>query len=235
MNTHASSNYGRRFIRRAVNNLNRRHNGRIYYSARAVIESLEATPTERAMVTNYSDGGLYFESDALITPGAIIYVGISESPYRQSTTTYECHRVRVKWCRDLYRSEFKYGYGVQHLDPIDSYTHENGEQSYDIPQYLKLIIAANAKNKECRKHPRKPANRKVLFTAANQYFEGTITDVSKGGLFIATADKFTTGERIHLVVPGTKFDSGVMIKAEIVRIAATGIGVKLLGLLKKEG
>ena len=210
----------------------RRRNGRIYHSTSAIIESLDSISSENATVINYSNGGLYFESDALITPGAIIYLGIFDSPYHRPDTTYECHRVKIRWCKDLYRSDYKYGYGGQHLDPIGAYTDTAREKLYDIPKYLKLILADKANNKDNRTHPRKPVSKKVLFTSANQFYEGTITNVSKGGFFITTTHNFVAGNTIHLVVPGTKFDQGIMIKAEIVRNTTAGIGVKLLGLLK---
>ena len=215
--------------RRTLSAQDRRKNGRIYHSATAVIESLDSMLSDSAMVVNYSNSGLYFESDTLITPGAITYLGIFDSPYNQSSATYECHRVKIMWCKDLYRSDYKFGYGARHLDPIGAYTGVVSEKLYDLPQYLKLILADK---KDGRKYPRKPVCRKVLFTSGNQFYEGTITDVSKGGFFIATSANFVTGKTVNLVVPGTKFDGGVMIKAEIVRTTAAGIGVKLLGLLK---
>lgn len=224
----------RQFLRHIVSNQDRRNNGRIYYSASAVIESLDSVPTDCAMVINYSDGGLYFETDSLITPGAVIYLGICDSPYNPSSTTYECHRVKIRWCKDLYRSDYKFGYGAQHLDPIGAYTGDNSEQFYDLPKYLKLIIANREDKKDNRKHPRKPVSRKVLFTTAKRCYEGMITDASKGGFFIAVAGHFSGGENISIVVPGTKFDKGVMIKAQIVRLTRTGIGVKFAGLLKKD-
>ena len=232
MNTESSYDYMRRNSYLAVSNQDRRGNGRIYHSASAVIENLETMHSHSAMIINYSNGGLYIESDALFSPGAIIFLGLSNSPYNQSTASYECHRVKVMWYKDLYHAEYKYGYGVQHLDPIDAYTDDIGEQVYDLPQYLKLVIADKKDN---RKHPRKPVSKKVLFTSANECYEGTIQNISKGGFFIATAKEFTKGNTINLVVPGTKFDKGVMIKAEIVRNTETGIGVKILGLLKDDG
>ena len=231
MITQLSFDSSRENERRAVSSQDRRKNGRIYHSATAVIENLDSMTSDSAMVVNYSNSGLYFESDTLITPGAIVYLGIFDSPYNQSSTTYECHRVKIMWCKDLYRSDYKYGYGAQHLDPISAYTDVINEKLYDLPQYLKLILADK---KDCRKHPRKPVIKKVLFTSGNQFYEGTITDVSKGGFFIATTENFVTGKTVNLVVPGTKFDRGVMIKAEIVRTTAAGIGVKLLGLLKHD-
>lgn len=230
MNTQFAFDPSQQNTLRGVKNHDRRRNGRIYYSASAVIENLDSTSLNSAMVINYSNGGLCFESDALITPGTIIYLGISDSPYSHAATTYECHRVKVMWCKDLYRSDYKYGYGVRHLDPIDAYTDDIGEQLYDIPKYLKMVMAAK---KDCRRHPRKAASSKVFFTSANQFHEGTITDVSKGGFFIATPDNFVVGQTVNLVVPGTKFDKGVMIKAEIVRTTPAGIGAKIIGLIKK--
>ncbi len=234
MSTPQTLEPNRQYLRRIVSNQDRRNNGRIYFSASAVIESLDSVPADSAMVINYSDGGLYFESDALITPGAVIYLGLCDSPYYPSSTTYECHRVKIRWCKDLYRSDYKFGYGAQHLDPIRAYTGDSGEQFYDLPKYLKLIIADNGGKKDHRKHPRKSVSRKVLFTTANQCYEGRVTDVSKGGFFIVTTGQFSGGENINIVVPGTKFDKGTMIKAQIVRLTANGIGVKFAGLLKKE-
>lgn len=209
----------------------RRKNDRLAYSAKAVIESLDAIPLAKAHVLNYSCGGLYIETDALITPGTVLYLGIADSPYIDASTQYECHRVKVKWCKDLYHSGFKYGYGVQHLDPIGVYSRDMEKYFYDIPQYLKLVMADK---KESRKYPRKSASRPVLFTTAAQCYEGVIENVSKGGLFIATESHFQIGDMIKLVVPGTKYDKGVMIKAQIVHRNHSGIGVKLLGIQKAQ-
>ncbi len=235
MSTPQTLEPNRQYLRRFVSNQDRRNNGRIYLSASAVIESLDSVPADGAMVINYSDGGLYFESDALITPGAVIYLGLCESPYNPSSTTYECHRVKIRWCKDPYRSDYKFGYGAQHLDPIGAYTVDSGEQFYDLPKYLKPHHGGQrGSKKDNRKHPRKSVSRKVLFTTANKCYEGRVTDVSKGGFFIVTTGQFSDGENINIVVPGTKFDKGIMIKAQIVRLTDNGIGVKFAGLLKKE-
>ena len=43
---------------------------------------------------------------------------------------------------------------------------------------------------------------------------------------------FSVGQAIRLVIPGTRIDNGVMLKAEIIRFNATGVGVKFSGLIK---
>ena len=208
----------------------KRKNDRVDYTAGAVIESLDPSPSVNAWVANYSSGGLYFESDTLITPGTNIYLGIFGSPYSDSAAEYECHRVKIKWCKDLYNSNFKYGYGAQHLDPIGAYSRDAQQHFYDIPQYLKLMMEDG---RESRKYPRKPADKSVIFTSADQFCKGTITNISKCGLFIESETELNVGDEINIRVPKTKFDKGIMLKAEVVRATSSGIGVKLTGIVKK--
>ena len=171
-----------------IGNRDKRKNDRIDYTAGAVIETLDPSPSVSACIANYSSGGLYFESDALITPGTNIYLGIFGSPYSESA------------------------------------------HFYDIPQYLKIMMKDG---RESRKHPRKPADKHVIFTSADQFCKGTITNVSKGGFFIETETGLNVGDRIKIAVPGTKFDKGFMLRGEIVRATSSGIGVKLIGIIKK--
>jgi hypothetical protein len=213
-----------------ISNRDKRKNDRIDYTAGAVIESLDPSPSVSACVANYSNGGLYFKSDTLITPGTNIYLGIFGSPYSASASEYECHRVKIKWCKDLYNSDYKYGYGAQHLDPIGAYSRDAAQHFYDIPQYLKLMME---NRRESRKYPRKPADKSVIFTSADKSCRGTITDVSKGGLFIKTETGLDIGDRIKIAVPGTKFDKELVLRAEVVRTTSSGFGVKLIGILKK--
>jgi hypothetical protein len=213
-----------------ISDRNKRKNDRIDYMAGAVIESLDPSPSVNACIANYSSGGLYFESDTLITPGTNIYLGIFGSPYSESSAEYECHRVKIKWCKDLYNSDFKYGYGAQHLDPIGAYSRDAEQHFYDIPRYLKLMMEDG---RESRKYPRKPADKSIIFTSADQFCNGTITNVSKGGLFIETETGLNVGDRIKIAVPGTKFAKGLMLRAEVVRATSSGIGVKLIGIIKK--
>ena len=68
-----------------ISNRDKRKNDRIDYTAGAIIESLDPSPSVSACIANYSSGGLYFESDTLITPGTNIYLGIFGSPYSESS------------------------------------------------------------------------------------------------------------------------------------------------------
>ena len=59
-----------------------------------------------------------------------------------------------------------------------------------------------------------------------------IRDVSRRGIFIETKNRLRVGRFIRLVIPGTKIDNGVMLKARIVRRTLSGFGVRLVGIQK---
>ena len=70
----------------------------------------------------------------------------------------------------------------------------------------------------------------VYFAAENNIYRGMIRDVSRGGVFIESKNRLRVNQHIRLVIPGTKFDNGVMIKAQIIRQSTSGFGVRLLGI-----
>jgi Tfp pilus assembly protein PilZ len=79
---------------------------------------------------------------------------------------------------------------------------------------------------DLRKFPRRILTRAVLFTAQNRYFAATTTNISKGGVFIETRDKFKKGQTITLVIAHTKITKGVMLKGIVVHLRRQGFGLK---------
>ena len=207
----------------------RRKNKRNEYKTTIALESLDPGTSMVATMFNYSKGGLYFESDTFISPGKEIFIGISGSPYASKTNTYECHRVQVKWLKELYNSTYRYGYGVEHQNPVECAATNlivTVQDETDNPQKVK------ESDMELRKHPRRSFPKPVYFSAQNRYYLGLIKDITRGGLFIQTADSISLGHEIHLVIPDTKYDKNVMIKGKVVRLTPKGVAVKFTGLVK---
>jgi hypothetical protein len=50
-----------------------------------------------------------------------------------------------------------------------------------------------------RKYPRKPCLKSVFFNCGDQRYAGLIKNISRGGVFIETADKFLFGQSIELL------------------------------------
>ena len=85
---------------------------------------------------------------------------------------------------------------------------------------------------ELRKFPRKILTRAILFTDQNRYFAAITKNISKGGIFIETRDKFKKGQIIKLVIAHTKITKGVILKGSIVHLRKQGFGLKFLSILK---
>jgi Tfp pilus assembly protein PilZ len=186
---------------------------RITHKSPIIIENSKAEFIYRARMVNYSNVGLYLESDVTFEPGAEIYIGIENSPYTSSLdNTPDCYRVRIIWRKDLQGLFFNHGYGIK-----------------IIANYDKQIFQGR---QELRKHPRRAYFKSVFFTSQNQYHSGRIRNISSGGVFIEATGNFTAGQIIKFVIPGTKFNKGVMLKGEVVYFSQNGVGVKLIGILK---
>ena len=76
-----------------------------------------------------------------------------------------------------------------------------------------------------RKYPRKPCLKSVFFNCGDQRYTGLIKNISRGGVFIETADKFLFGQSIELVIPNARVDRGKPIPGWIVHLSGNGIGV----------
>ena len=76
-----------------------------------------------------------------------------------------------------------------------------------------------------RKYPRKPCLKSVFFNCGDQNCAGLIKNISRGGAFIETTDKFFFGQSIELVIPNTQIGGGKPIPGWIVHLSGSGIGV----------
>ena len=197
-------------------------------NSNVTFENLEITGTSSASVRNYSDGGLYFETNQLFLPGQEIIVGIENSPYVPGEHRYESYRVRVKWFKQVYHGSFKYGYGAKLMTPSDD-TEMQRDAMLDDGSISNTAIGS--RHSDSRKYPRKLFQSPIFFASQSRYYAGQIRDISRGGLFIKTGDAFSIGQPIRLVIPETKYDRGTMLKGKIVRLAQKGVGVKFTGIL----
>ena len=194
----------------------RRHE-RLIYRTPVTIESLESGINESARMINFSDNGLYFQTDELLQPGMEVFIGIRNSPYRLSES-YECYLAKIKWGKRLKNAPLAYGYGANYVD----IKREKDPSQNDLEE-----------KEDKRKHARKFFAKPAIFRYENKSYEGFITNISYRGCFIKNRGFFESGQILHLYIPGTKIDEDNMLKAEIVRLSPNGVGVKFKGMLNK--
>jgi hypothetical protein len=189
-------------------NLERRDKARLPYVCPISIKDARSGADHAARLFNYSDTGFYFESDALLEPGAEVYIGLRHSPFEDRPSDYACYRMTIMWRNELKEdAHFYYGYGAEILPP---------ESPADATPHRRQ-----------RRHPRRPFNRSVRFAADHTIAEGLAVDISPSGVFIKSGKRVRTGQIISLRIPG-KAGQDVVVQGRVVWSNADGFGLKFI-------
>lgn len=197
-------------------NPEKRDNTRFDYQTPIVLEDSKFGVLQGARMFNYSDFGLYFETDHFLAPGSDIYVGIPNSPYTPDPEVYERYHALIKWRKPLKRSSFYYGYGVRFLD------------TDPLARPIKRGI-------ESRRYPRKPCSVYIKYAAQRKIFPAEIRNISLGGAFLKTdeADGLDVGQRLMLAIPNRKKGNVIKRHARIIWSNRHGFGLEFQREIKK--
>jgi len=174
-------------------------------------------------MSNISKGGLYFESDQTLYPGEYIYIRIKRFPHSSFNGDQNLFGVEIIWHKEIQNSLFQHGYGVNFINSKDA-----------LAKIINMINAGVQRlqdsdskfEKDPRQHPRKPYNKSFIINTQTQNYKGLVTNLSRGGAFIETKNKFSLGQIVKLIVPEGKIQKYVELKGWVVRLRQTGIGVK---------
>ncbi len=190
-------------------NPEKRDNTRFDYQAPIVLEDAKFGILQGARMFNYSDFGLYFETDHFLAPGTDIYIGIPNSPYTPNRDVYERYHAIIKWRKPLKESSFYYGYGIRFLeaDPMN--------------RPIKRGI-------ESRRHPRKPCSLYVKYAVRRKIYPGEIKNISLSGAFIKTNenDGLDVGQPLQLAIPNRKKGNVIKRIARVIWSSHKGLGVE---------
>ena len=193
-----------------VDNFERREAIRIEHTSPLQIKDLRSGVIYEARMFDYSDGGIYFESDGVFEKGTPLYIGIHNSPYSPTSRVFEYFKGEVMWRKDLKSSLSKYGYGIQFASELA------GE---------KIYIDETKKSKESRKHPRKPLSQTVRFSTKKGLSKGITKNISASGAFIVTEEKLDPGQLLKLNL-FLKNGKTTEIIGQVVWISEEGFGLK---------
>ena len=175
-----------------------------------------------AKMYNLSRTGVYFESDQIIYPGEDICIGLKDSTAPVDDNK-EHIRVEIKWRKDLQNASFRFGYGAKLIDPIATLV-----KSIDGAKLRRQSTQGPVfkHKKDPRKHPRKLYRKVMFFASKSRNYKGLMTNISRGGAYIITRNKFYLGQMIQLVIPGDKKNKDVKLKGWVVRLSPEGLGVR---------
>jgi hypothetical protein len=190
-------------------NVENREKTRFAHESKVTLESNEIGFRRDARMYNFSDFGIYFESDYRLQPGSEIFVGISDSPFAAEPDQYERYCGIVKWRKTLKRSSYYYGYGIEFIEDVSATTRA---RQYD----------------GTREHPRKDAEIPVKYEVDHQKYEGVTENVSSGGAFISTLYPISVGQIVKLEIPLKKKGKIARLTGQVTRTNLRGFGVKFL-------
>jgi hypothetical protein len=191
-----------------AHNLERRDKARFPYVCPISVKDLMSGESCSARMFNYSDTGIYFESDALLEPSTEVYIGLCHSLFEDRPSDYTCYRTTIMWRKELkVDAHFFYGYGTQVLLP-------------ESPGKAKP-------HRKERRHPRRPFNRQVRFAVDHTISEGHSVDISPSGVFVKSGKLVRTGQIITLKIPD-KTGKDVFVQGKVVWSNADGFGLKFI-------
>jgi hypothetical protein len=167
-------------------NHERRAHARFDHISPVCIKNAETGNLCKARILNYSENGLYFESDSYLESGTPVYIAIKVSPFKREETDYDCYRASIIWRKESDDSFFYNSYGAQ----LHS-TH-----------YEKILGATELLHQEeQRKHKRKKADVPVNISVRDKLLTWYSKDISKSGMFIKSSAELNVGEILYLSVP----------------------------------
>ncbi len=106
-------------------NLEDRDKTRFDHESVVTLENNKIGIQRSARMYNYSDFGLYFETDHLLEPQTEIHIGIANSPFSPEPDEYESYRTDIRWRKPLTGAAYYYGYGIKIIEK---------EKSKDLPE-----------------------------------------------------------------------------------------------------
>ena len=95
------------------NKIEKRSSPRFDHAAAVRIEDPQTGKRHDAMMVNYSEEGMYIESDSHFSSGIQIKIGIKNSPYASVPETIESFQGLILWRAAVEHSFFQFGYGIQ--------------------------------------------------------------------------------------------------------------------------
>jgi Tfp pilus assembly protein PilZ len=197
-------------------NFENRVSTRFEHESAVTLENKKTGVQCRARLYNYSDRGLYIESDHRFEPNSEIIIGIANSPYAPEPDELEIFLGVIKWRRPIKHSSYYYGYGVEIL--VEATSVDDNQDQYDN----ELLYVG------LRRHPRADCAISVKYEYDDQAYEGTTEYVNRGGIFIKTRDPVAVGQMVTVAVPLNEKGQFIKLVAKVTRSSRSGFGVQFV-------
>lgn len=179
-------------------------------------------------IYNFSQQGLYFESNHNFLPMEEIFVEIIDHDRSSDTEQELLFDVEIIWRKKLPDAPFRYGYGAKFKFSNETIEHKIKSANLkkpSLPPPLPPPQSELENQTEAREFPRKRCHQSILFNHGTQVYQGWVTNISRGGAFIKTRSKCPLGHKIRIVITESKNRKGLERLGWVVRVNSEGFGV----------
>ena len=190
-------------------NPERRDKTRFEHECKITLENSEIGILRNCAMYNFNNYGLYIEADTQLEPETELRIGIKNSPFAAEPDIFESYRGIIKWRKELKRSSYYFGYGVE-LRKDDP-----EKQNQDQFQWS-------------RENARKAVSIPVKFEYENRTYEGTTENVSSDGISVKAKDPVMVGQQITVQIPLKKKGKIARLQGKVSWSNRDGFGVKFL-------
>ncbi len=204
--------------------IERRKHRRYRYEAIIAHDIMSQESVPAGKLYNFSNNGLYFESNHTFYTGEEIFVEIIDHPQSSYFSLELLFDVEIVWRKKLQDSSFQYGYGAKFNYPVEFIENTIGvgiEKSRALDFQKPVLKERN----DARENPRKPYHKLLVFKYKNNVQRGLVTNISRGGAFIKTRSRLSLGQKVKFVLAGRERRKHVKLLGWIVRLTPEGFAV----------
>jgi len=191
-------------------NLENRDKARFDHESVVTLENNKIGILRSARMYNYSDFGLYIETDHLLEPRTEIHIGIANSPFTPEPDEYESYRTDIRWRKPLSEAAYYYGYGIKIIEK-ENFVIKNEDPYAGSRRHSRVVYAIS-----------------VTYESANQVYEGTTENVSSGGVFIKTRDPVAVDQKVTIDIPLKKKRKIKRFTGKVTWSTRSGFGVQFV-------
>lgn len=202
----------------------RRKHQRHQYEAFISHDILSPEVKPAGKIYNFSQQGLYFESNHNFLPLEEIFVEIIDHARSSDTEQELLFDVEIIWRKKLPDAPFRYGYGAKFKFSNETIEHKIKSASLKKPP-LPPPQPELGDETEAREFPRKRCHQSIVFNHGTQACQGWVTNISRSGAFIKTRSKCSLGRKIRIVITESKTRKGLERLGWVVRVNSEGFGV----------
>jgi hypothetical protein len=190
-------------------NPERRDKTRFEHECKITLENSEIGIQRSCAMYNFNTDGLYVEADTRLEPETEIRIGIKNSPFAAEPDKFESYRGIIKWRKELNRSSYYFGYGVELIK--DDAENQNQDQF-----------------QWSRENTRKAVSIPVKFEYENRTYKGTTENVSSDGISVKAKEPVMVGQPITVQIPLKKKGKIARLQGIVSWSNRDGFGVKFL-------